>query len=73
MYRKLVNEVNEMLDSKKAADIFNLEGHCHVEFEDGSGCVLSEDVHFLNAKDIVEHINNCVPMKPFDHFDFHGL
>lgn len=73
MYRNLINEVNSMLDSRKVSDIFNLEGRCHVEFEDGSLCVLSEDVHFLDAKDIVEHINRCVSVKSFDDFDIHAL
>ena len=73
MYRNLINEVNGLLDSQKVTDIFNLEGRCHVEFEDDSLCVLSEDVHFLDAQDIVKHINSCVSVKSFDDFDFHAL
>lgn len=73
MYRNLINEVNSMLDSRKVIDIFNLEGRCHVEFEDGSLYVLSEDVHFLDAKDIVEGIKASVSVKSFDDFDFHAL
>lgn len=73
MYRNLINEVNGLLDSQKVSDIFNLEGRCHVEFEDGSAFICSENAHSLDAKDIVELIKDSVSVKSFDDFDFHAL